>query len=160
MGGVLLRKIYQSKYSKMWVALCTVLSIVLYLFWDPGYTVYKSPFIITQCNIKMIEVFAYRFAIGFSVSSVIIYIFMALQHKPVFAKMAQLGQYSLVVYTASFFLNGILSLALNYFGFHTNDYLLLDFTSLVACVVIYFTVVKMSDVLKRNKVTRILFIGE
>lgn len=73
---------------------------------------------------------------------------------------AKYGQYSLAVYTGSFVINSIVALLLNYVGYHTNEIFLIDTLSIALCIVIYVLIVVICNVCRKNKITRLLFLGE
>lgn len=71
--------------------------------------------------------------------------------------LAKYGSYTLVIYLV---FNGFMSLWLNMFNLHTNEYIILDILSIFLCIVIIVLSVKLSDVCKKNKWTGLLLLGE
>ena len=107
---------------------------------------------------KVLVVYLYRFAIGLTLSSVIIYLVKSLEKS--LSDLAKYGNYSLVVYTGSFVLNALLVLALDRANYHTNQMIVIDVLSIAACLAIYSIMVIFSNHCRKNKITRLLFLGE
>lgn len=161
-GGFFMRKLYDSQQSKLisiFVVLCIVMCLVLSPFWSSKYTVYSAPLKPLLLTPQMIAVYLYRFAIGFSFSAVIIYITMIFESK-IPHKIAKWGQYSLVIYTSSLVMIGFIGKVLNQVNYHTNEYFILDVLSIVACVIIVFLTIKITDFCRHYKVLRLLLLGE
>lgn len=126
-------------------------------FWK---TVYVSPFKIGSVNFRMISNYIYRFVLGFTLSAPIIYTIMRMANTKFLRPLAKYGSYTLVIYLFSFVFNGFMSLWLNMFNLHTNEYIILDILSIFLCIVIVVLSVKLSDVCKKNKWTGLLLLGE
>ena len=161
-GGVIIRKIFDDKplLSKWFFSRSLILAIVLIFFWNSDYSVYRCPFEVLHLNWRMTIVYVYRFALGMSVSSVIIYLIKHLQFKPFLSRLSHYGQYTLVIYTASFFFNGIIAFILKAIEWHTNEYLLLDIISLFNCLIIIALTVMLSNFCRKNKVSKLMLLGE
>jgi len=161
-GGYFMRRLYDSQYSKQiaaFVVLCIVVGVVLSSFWSPKYTVYSAPLKPLLLTPQMIAVYLYRFAIGFSFSAVIIYITMIFESKIPY-KIAKWGQYSLVIYTSSLVMIGFIGKVLNQVNYHTNEYFILDVLSIVACVIIVFLTIRITDFCRHYKLLKLLLLGE
>ena len=157
-GGVILNKIYNSKYDKWFFWTCLIIGVVLSFYWKTDYTVYRTPLDVLHINIQMIVIYLYRFIIGLTLSSAIIYLIKS--SESILAPLAKYGQYSLPVYTGSFVINSAVAILLVHLNYHTNQMLLIDIVSISLCCVIYFIIVIFSNLSRRNTVTKLLFLGE
>lgn len=158
-AGYGLRKLLSTKYATPFVIACTLLGALLCLFWNPVYTVYKSPLNSLYISFEMIMVYVYRFVIGFTISAVIIYLLMKTENT-ILKRLSPLGSYSLVIYTSSLVLLGVFSKYLNFIDIHTNAYGLIDVLSLCLCITIIFVTTKFSDLCRKNSLLSTLFLGE
>lgn len=157
-GGVIINKLCSSKYDKLlfWVSLA--LGVSLSFFWRTDYSIYKSPFLIMQVNLKMIVIYIYRFVIGLSLSTVIIYLLKRFENH--LSSLAKYGQCSLAVYTGSFVINAVVAIVLARIGYHTNQMFLVDALSVLLSIVIYVVIVIIGNLCRKNKITKLLFLGE
>lgn len=157
-GGVIINKLCGSKYAKLlfWVSLA--LGVSLSFFWRTDYSIYKSPFLIMQVNLKMIVIYIYRFVIGLSLSTVIIYLLKRFENH--LSSLAKYGQYSLAVYTGSFVINAVVAIVLARIGYNTNHMFLIDALSVLLSIVIYVVIVIIGNFCRKNKITKLLFFGE
>lgn len=158
-AGYGLRKLFEKHKSLLFVILCSILGVILGMFWSPCYTVYISPLIPLHLTIPMICIYLYRFVIGFCISTAIIYIVKTYEKSYIIC-FAKLGQYSLVIYTASITILHILSLVLNKFDYHLNQKIVLELVSLLICIIIIFLTIIFSNLCRKNKWTRELLLGE
>lgn len=158
-AGYGLRKILRTKFAIPIVIGCTLLGSVMCLYWNPAYTVYVCPFISLNLNYDMIMVYIYRFSIGFTISSVIIFLIMKTENS-IIGKLAPLGSYSLVIYTSSLALLGPISICLSIIDFNTNAYGLIDVLSLCLCLIIIFATIKFCDFCRKNRMLSFFFLGE
>ena len=141
------------------ITLCFISSILLGIFWNPSYTVYISPYVPSHLNLHMFFTCIYRFIIGFVISSVIIYIIK--KYEQTFIKqLAEFGQFSLVIYTASIAILKILSLILFKYNLHNNQSIELEILSLITCIVIVYICIIIGNICRKNKWTKTLFLGE
>ena len=108
----------------------------------------------------MMLTYIYRFVIGFSISAVIVYLVKYYESNKTLASLAPIGQHSLVIYTSSNFFNGVLSETLNYFGYHTNQYVLLDVLSILYSVIVVWLAILIVKICKKNKYSSLFFLGE
>ncbi|MBR3884466.1 MAG: hypothetical protein IKJ31_06890, partial [Bacteroidaceae bacterium] len=69
-------------------------------------------------------------------------------------------KYTLLAYTFSFVLNNFMSYFLRKAGLNTSEPLILEVTSLLWAITIYYLTVKLYNVLGRYKFTRFLLLGE
>lgn len=157
-GGVIVRKLYESNSAKWWFWGSLIIGVILALFWKPDYTVYRCPLNVLHINLKMVIVYLYRFSIGLTLSSAVIYLVMRFEKR--MSVLAKYGGYSLVVYTGSFVLNALLAIALDKIGYHTNQIILIDVLSMIASLTIYSLIVVLANLLRKYKLTRLLFLGE
>ena len=158
MGGVIINKLQKTRHASKWAWCSTIVGIILSFFWKTDYTIYCSRFQILHINLHMILVYIYRFVIGLTLSSVAIYLIIKTENRlSVFAKY---GQYSLAVYTGSFVLNALVKEWLDYVNFHTDRMILIDFLSIVLCSLIFIIIVLFGNFCRKNKVTKLLFLGE
>lgn len=159
MGGVILRKLYNNnKLARAVLIMLMMISVVLSCFWSYEKTVYRAPLDVLHITLPMVLTYVYRFAIGFSISAIVIYI--AKRYEDRFSFLSRYGQYSLVVYTASFVFLGAVARLLNAIDFHINTYLLIDVVSICLTFIIYYLTVLITDLFRRNRVLSFLFIGE
>lgn len=159
-SGVFLRKLFDNHNPKLFVIICAVIGIVLSFYWTPDHTVYRAPFKIFSADSRMVCMYVYRFVIGFTISSVIIYLIKTYENSRILKPLAKYGKYSLIIYTFSFVVNGLISRILNYFNIHTNEYVLLDFLSILLCIAIVIATVKLSNLCNKNKYTKLFLLGE
>lgn len=157
-AGYGLRRIFSTKYMTPVVILCIIVGIVLSFMWSPEYTVYVSPFKSLYINKRMVFDCVYRFTIGLTLSTIIIYFIMQIENK--ISYLAHLGTYSLVIYTASLTVFHSIGKLLRYMHIRTNEYLILDLVSLCVCLIIICVTIKFSNCCKKNKILRMLFLGE
>lgn len=111
-----------------------------------------------QVNLKMIVIYIYRFVIGLSLSTVIIYLLKRFENH--LSSLAKYGQYSLAVYTGSFVINAVVAIVLARIGYHTNQMFLIDALSVLLSIVIYVVIVIIGNLCRKNKITKLLFLGE
>ena len=157
-GGMYLRELFELKTAKTWGFVFFLIGIALCPFWRPQFSVYLSPWNSMRLNDFMIFAYLFRFAIGFSLSAAIIIFVQSIELK--IQPIAPLGQYSLVIYTASIAILGLVNTILNYFCLHTNQYFVIDVLSLSLCSIITFGIFKFAKSCQRNKMLSLLFLGE
>lgn len=159
-AGYFLHK-YLDNGRHQWLFLtCLVLSIVLLLFWTKEKSVYWCPLKVHEVSIQMLLTYFYRFTIGFSISTVIIYLVKNYESNKTLASLVPVGQHSLVIYTSSNFFNGVISETLNYFGYHTNQYVLLDVLSILYSFIVVYLAILIVKWCKKNKYAKLLVLGE
>ncbi len=158
-AGYGLRRIFQTSYAPKFIVVCAILGCLLSLKWDHTYTVYLSAFNILYVDLRMTLICIYRFAIGFTISAVIIYLVMKAENTAL-KRLAVLGSYSLVIYTSSAVINSQVSQFLKYIGIHTNTYIIIDVCSVLLCLMIILLAVKFTDFCRKNKTLSMLFVGE
>ncbi len=161
-AGYGLRKVFESKYRELFVVVALLIGVSLCPFWDHQYTVYRAPFNSIHINEFKIIAYVYRFTIGFCLSAPIIYIAYKLEkfYPDISGRIANLGQYSLVIYTSSLAILGFVKVVLNYYGLHTNQLLLIDIYSLGLCIAIIAITIVFSNYCRKRKGMRLLFLGE
>lgn len=148
------------KYSNILFIVSVITGLILYLIWNENFTVYKAPFIITEINTEMCFKYILRFAIGISVSFAIIWLGKKFQNNRFISLPAQLGKYTLLAYTFSFVLNNLMSYFLRKMGLNVCEPLILEITSMLWAITIYFLTIKFHNVLSRYKITKSLLLGE
>lgn len=158
MGGVIIHKIFKTKNAKFFVLSCLIIGVALAFFWKTDYTVYRAPFNILCIDLHMIKVYIYRFTIGLALSSVVIYFCKMVESS--FAFFAKYGQYSLAVYTGSFVINSGVALLLSHINYHTNQMFLINVLPIVLCTVIYIVIVLFGNLCRKQKMLKLLFLGE
>lgn len=161
-AGYGLRKVFDSK-NKVYVALsATLIGLSLFPFWDHSYTVYRAAFNSIHISWFMVIAYIYRFVIGFCLSTMVIFISYVLEKKQpdVSRRLANLGQYSLVIYTMSLAILGFVKVILNYYNLHTDQYVLIDILSLCLCVVIITLSIVFCNYCRRKKILSMLLLGE
>lgn len=161
--GYLLRQLFDRGSKQVLftaVILSLVLSFFLSFFWTSDYSVYVCPLNILQVTSYMISTYVYRFVIGVCFSVVIIYIAKVSQHTKYAKFLAKYGQYTLVIYTSSCVICGMLSRLLNLLNVHTNAYIIIDLLSIIMCLIIVSITVIMSNKAKKNQLTSLLLLGE
>ena len=157
-AGYGLRQLFATKKTTPFVIICAIIGLCLCFGWDRSYTVYLAPFQILHTNREMLFAYIYRFAIGFTLSAVCI--FLIKKYEQQLQTLAPLGTYSLVIYTSSMVLLKCVSKILDYFQFHTNAYVLIDVLSLGLCTLIVCLIILFSFFCRRHKVIKMLFLGE
>ena len=160
-AGYFLRTMLDKHGKQWWLFLiCLLISIMLAIFWQPKYSVYTTPFKILSVNLPMLVAYVYRFSIGLLISIVIIFIIKNLEKLKLLSYLAKLGQYSLVIYTASVVLNSALLSFLNRYDIHTSQFVLIDLLAIGVASVIVLVSVIFANWCRKNKYTSILFLGE
>lgn len=161
-AGYGLRRAFESKHFDSFVIVALFIGIAIFPFWSHKYTVYSAPFNSIHLNDFMIIAYVYRFIIGICLSIPIIFVAYKLEKSfPIFlTRVAKLGQYSLVIYTSSLATLGFVKGVLNYYGLHTNQYLIIDVYSLCLCIIIVAVTIAFSIFCRKRKNMRLLFLGE
>ena len=157
-AGYGLRKIFNTKWAKSFTIICCLIGFGLCLMWNKDYTVYRSPLNSLFIDKQMLFAYVYRFAIGFTLSTVIIYVIMKSEKK--LHSLAHLGTYSLVIYTASLAIIRCLTQIFNHLNIHTNEYIIIDLASLVLCLAIVWITILFTNYCRKHKMLRMLFLGE
>lgn len=152
--------VLNKRYSQIFFIASVVIGMALYQIWNENFTVYKAPFIIDAIDTEMCFKYIVRFAIGVSLSFAVMWIGKRFQNNRFISLPAQLGKYTLLAYTFSFVLNNFMSYFLRKAGLNTSEPLILEVTSLLWAITIYFLTVKLYNVLSRYKFTRFLLLGE
>ena len=161
-AGYGLRKVFESKNCVIFVLISFIIGIVIFPYWNHDFTVYKAPFNSIKFNDYMLIAFLYRFIIGFCLSVPIIY--LAYMFEKCFAGIASyvadLGRYSLVIYTSSLAILGFVKRCLNLFDLHTNQYAIIDILSLLMCLAIIAITIMYSNLCRKNRTLKLMFLGE
>ena len=158
-AGYGLRKICSMKFASIVIFACFVIGIRLCLLWNYNYSVYSSPFNSICLDYEMVKIMSYRFVLGFTLSAVVIYLIIRFE-KTWICRLSYLGSYTLVIYTSSLACLTLASRVLDYLGVHTNMYLVIDIVSLCLCVILIAFSIRFADFCRKNKILRLLFLGE
>ena len=156
--GYGLRKVFSSRIAKSFIILCSIIGIGLCFIWNHNYTVYCSPLNSLLIDSQMLFAYIYRFIIGFTLSTTIIYIIMKSEKK--LGILAHLGTYSLVIYTASLAVIGYLTRVFYHLHIQTNDYIIIDIASLCLCLMIICGTILFTNYCRKYKILSMLFLGE
>lgn len=161
-GGYFLRKrIERDKtYNIVTIIVLLIIGVLMMFDWTPEKTVYVSPFKILSVNFEMIYIYLYRFIIGFSLSTVLIYAIMRNANSPLLLPLAKYGSCTLVMYLFSFVFNGVLTKILDIINLHTNQNIVLDILSILTSIIIIILSVLISKLCRKNKWSRLLLLGE
>lgn len=157
-AGYGLRKVFSSKFATPFAILCSIIGVGLCFIWNHTYTVYISPLNSLNIDIQMIFAYVYRFAIGFTLSSAIIYVIMKFENK--LRSLAHLGTYSLIIYTASLAVLGGMSEIMNYLQIQTNEFVVIDIVALGLCLITIYATILFSNYCRKHKTLSMLFLGE
>lgn len=161
-SGYLFRKLIQQLNNdslKRFVVLLFGLSVALLLFWNVKYSVYLSPFEILHVSWESLFALCVRLLTGFIVSAFFIVLFMLLDKSSFVQKVSHFGKYTLVMYTASFILNGIMSIILNHFHVHVVELWMLELSSCIWCLMVCAVCILLAIMLERREWTNKLFLG-
>ena len=158
-AGYGLRKICFLKCAPIVIFVCFVIGMFLFLFWNYNYSVYTSPFNSICMNYEMVKIMSYRFVIGFTLSAVIIYLIIRYERTWI-CRLSHYGSYTLVIYTSSLACLAFVSRVFDYLDIHTNMYFVIDIVSLCLCLILIVLSMQFADFCRKNKVLKLLFLGE
>ena len=158
-AGYGLRKICTMKCASIAMFACFVIGLCLCLLWNYKYSVYSSPFNSICLNYEMVKIMIYRFALGFTLSAVIIYLIIRCENTWI-CRFAHYGSYTLVIYTSSLACLALVSRVLNSLNIHTNMYFVIDIVSLCLCFILIAFSIRFADFCRKNKLLSLLFLGE
>lgn len=161
-GGYYLRRFYEGKDNKIkiYIFLCFVVGILLAFMWSPDKTVYRCPFDVLTISINMVIIYIYRFIIGFALSSVIIWMAIKYENRRFVFGLSKYGSFSLVIYTGSFVLNELLRRLFCLYNMNINEYIFIDFLSLLSSSLIVVVLIAFSKCCRHNKYISIFLLGE
>lgn len=157
-AGYGLRKMLCMKYVSIVIFTCFIIGMCLCLFWSYNYSVYSSPFNSFCLNYEMVKIMSYRFVLGFTLSAVIIY--LVIRKKTCISRLSHYGSYSLVIYTSSLACLAFVARVLDSLDIHTNMYFVIDVISLCLCLILIVFSIRFADFCRRNRMLRLLFLGE
>lgn len=158
-AGYGVHKLFSNKNINSYITTYFILGLTMCLLWNHSFSVYETPLESLHINYFMIIAYIYRFSIGFCISAVII--FIVKRYENTFLKnFASLGQYSLIIYTASIFLLDIISNSLNNLHLHINQVIILDLLSLCLCFIIIYFIIQFAKICRKNKWLKLLLMGE
>ena len=158
-AGYGLRKICFMKCASIVIFVCFVIGLCLCFFWNYNYSVYSSPFNSICLDYEMVIIMSYRFILGFTLSAVIIYLIIRYENTWI-CRLSQYGSYTLVIYTSSLACLALVSRALNCLDMHTNLYFVIDIVSLCLCFILIALSIRFADFCRKNRMLRLLFLGE
>lgn len=158
-AGYGLRIICRKKYAQEFIILCSIVGLFLCTKWKYNYSVYSSPFNSWFLDLEMVKIMIYRFILGLTISSVIIYVIMKKENTWI-SKLSKYGSYSLIIYTFSLAFLGLVSRLLNFLCIHTNRYGVIDVLSLFLCLLIIVIAILFADICRKKKILSQLFLGE
>lgn len=158
-AGYGLRKICFMKCASIVIFVCFVIGMCLWLLWNFKYSVYLSPFNSICLNCEMVKIMSYRFVLGFTLSAVIIYMIIWCEETWI-CRLSHYGSYTLVIYTSSLACLALVSRALDYLEIHTNMYFVIDIVSLCLCIILIALSIRFADFCRKNKMMKLLFLGE
>jgi fucose 4-O-acetylase-like acetyltransferase len=158
-AGYGVSRLFSNRNIKSYISICFIIGLTLCLFWNHSFTVYERPLETLHINLNMITSYIYRFSIGFCISAVIIYI-MKRYENTFLRNFASLGQYSLIIYTASIILLDIISTVLNNLQLHINQVIILDLLSLCLCIIIIYFIIIFAKICRKHRWLKLLLMGE
>ena len=158
-AGYGLRKICSMKCASIVIFVCFVIGLCLCFIWNYNYSVYSSPFNSICLDYEMVKIMIYRFALGFTLSAVIIYMIIRCENTWI-CRLSHYGSYTLVIYTSSLACLALVSRVLNCLDMHTNMYFVIDIVSLCLCIILIALSIRFADFCRKNKMLRLLFLGE
>ena len=158
-AGYGLRKICSMKFASIVIFVCFVVGLCLCFIWNYNYSVYSSPFNSICLDYEMVKIMIYRFSLGFALSAVIIYLIIRYENTWI-CRLSHYGSYSLVIYTSSLACLALVSRVLNCLDMHTNMYFVIDIVSLCLCIILIALSIRFADFCRKNKMLRLLFLGE
>lgn len=158
-AGYGLRKICSMKCASIVIFVCFVVGLCLCFIWNYNYSVYSSPFNSICLDYEMVKIMIYRFSLGFALSAVIIYLIIRYENTWI-CRLSHYGSYSLVIYTSSLACLALVSRVLNCLDMHTNMYFVIDIVSLCLCIILIALSIRFADFFRKNKMLRLLFLGE
>ena len=146
-------------YASIVIFVCFVVGLCLCFIWNYNYSVYSSPFNSICLDYEMVKIMIYRFSLGFALSAVIIYLIIRYENTWI-CRLSHYGSYSLVIYTSSLACLALVSRVLNCLDMHTNMYFVIDIVSLCLCIILIALSIRFADFFRKNKMLRLLFLGE
>lgn len=158
-AGYGLRKICSMKCASIVIFVCFIIGLCLCFIWNCNYSVYSSPFNSIFLDYEMVKIMSYRFALGFTLSAVIIYLIIRYENTWI-CRLSHYGSYTLVIYTSSLACLALVSRVLDYLDIHTNMYFVIDIVSLFLCVILIVFSIRFADFCRQNQMLRLLFLGE
>ena len=165
--GYLTHKI-ESKYHflKKYVWISIPFFVFCLYFWDSEYTIYNTPIKIIDYrtgtfDINNLYVTFYRFFIGLlgslSVYFVIVKIYSSIKNLHIVHWMTSYGMYTMGIYLIHIILVKVLKLI---FYFSRMDEIYIDLISLILSIFFVFIVVKILNIVNKNKISRLLLLGK
>ena len=160
--GCLLRRIID-RITILVVIVLFCAYVVLYHYWDIGYSIYASPFHVWNITSYSVFTLLFRLLIGVVGSVVIIVGAKKLICYDAFKWMkwvAKYGPYTLMFYTMSFVMNALLARLLWHINVYINTPGILDVIAIAVTVIMIVIMYYIQLLIKRNRCLRLLFMGE
>ena len=151
----------ESKSAMTFSIVCLVTGVALCPFWTPQYSVYLSPFNSLHFNVDMLVAYIYRFTIGFTLSTFVIFVCAKIKKAKLTETIASFGSTSLVIYTLSLALRNIIARGVQLFHCGTNEYVLIDVVALFVCLFVCSASVLLCNYCrKHSRLLSSLLLGE
>jgi len=145
--------------KRICVVLLCIMSIFFLWKWDVRNSVYLSPFNVVGASYKMLYALIFRLLTGGVIGSFFIICFERYEKSSLFHKIGGYGKYTLVMYTASFILNGIMSNFLHFYRFSISVPYLLEIASLVWTVIVCTFSIYIAIICMKYSVTKKILMG-
>lgn len=162
MGGMFLRKA-TDRCNRTELTRCAIIlflsSAFLLYYWDVSYSVYLTPFDSTHFSHQSLYALAVRLLTGFVISSFFVVLFMLTDRRKGIQTLSKYGKYTLVMYTASFIINGILDIILSQLHLRASQPGLLELSSCMWSIAVCFLCVLLAQLLEKNDLAKRLFMG-
>lgn len=162
MGGMFLRK----AINRCNGAELTTCAVILFLsgafllyHWDISYSVYLTPFDSTRFSPHNLYALFVRLLTGFVISSFFVVLFLLADSKKCIQVLSKYGKYTLVMYTASFIINGIFGIILSHLQIRVTQTGLLELSSCMWSIATCILCVLLAQLLEKNGLTKRLFLG-
>ena len=133
-----------------------IVTACLLPIWGWDYTVYLSRFNSIHISADMVAKYIVRFILGVSFSYILIWLSKRFETSRTVNILSRYGQYTLLTYLASIVLFGALR---KYVPISIEQPVLLELLSLLLCIVTYSLCVILQKDLSKNRITRVLLLG-
>lgn len=127
------------------------LSIILLCYWDVKYSVYKSPFNSLEMSMSTVIALSIRLTTGGIVSMFFISLFNRMEDCMIARKLAKYGQYTLIMYTASFVLNGIMSRILAVCEVSITQPIWIELSSMIWAIFVCYICICAAILIEKNR---------
>lgn len=158
-GGGLHYYLIKYQSSSLFLVIMGILSLIVLYAWDVKYSVYITPFDSLKFSLTMLVAFCMRLLTGGIVSTFLILLFMRIQTLQPIKKLASYGKYTLVMYTVSFIINGIMRRFLNIFDFSISQPVVLDLISFIWTICVCLLSIRCAIVMKKYALAKKYLLG-